>query len=416
MKVLHLSTSDTGGAGRATYRTHQGLLETGIDSQMLVRNQFNDNRSVRSSQSKLQAKLAPFNIPSRLNDLPLFLYPKRQAGNFSSQWLPNSIRSYITRFNPDIIHLHWIGGGYLSIEAIAKLGKPVVWTLHDMWPFTGGCFYTQNCDRYIVSCGHCPHLNSGKENDLSHWVWQRKMNAWKQLDLTIVPVSNWLAQCARTSSLFKDRAIQVIPNALDLSVYQPFNPRDARRALNLPQDKHLILFGALRATQDKRKGFHLLCPALKQLSETEWQDKIELVIFGSSAPSEPIDLGFKTHYLGHLHDDIALALVYSAASVMVVPSLQEAFGQTASEAIACGTPVVAFDQTGVADIVDHQQNGYLARPFEIDDLAHGIAWVLEDSERYARLCQQARTKAEQEFALTRQSEDYCRLYTKILSR
>ncbi|HEY9752196.1 MAG TPA: glycosyltransferase, partial [Coleofasciculaceae cyanobacterium] len=190
----------------------------------------------------------------------------------------------------------------------------------------------------------------------------------------------------------------------------------ARRILNLPEDKHLILFGALRATQDKRKGFHLLCSALKQLSNTEWQDKIEVVVFGSSAPAEPIDIGFKTHYLGHLQDDVTLVMAYSAASVMIVPSLQEAFGQTASEAMACGTPVVSFDQTGVSDVVDHQLNGYLARPFEVNDLVHGIAWVLEDCERYGRLCRQSRTKVEQEFSFSQQADRYLRLYTSLLNK
>jgi len=170
--------------------------------------------------------------------------------------------------------------------------------------------------------------------------------------------------------------------------------------------------GTYFGTEDRWKGFPLLVPALQRLSKSGWQDKIELLVFGSSEPENPIDVGFKIHYLGRLEDE-ALAKVYAAADVMVVPSRYEAFGQTASEALACGTPVVAFDVTGLKDIVDRHQNGYLAKPYDSEDLARGIAWVLEDPDRHQQLCHSARLKVEAKFTLEVQAREYQKLYEEV---
>jgi glycosyltransferase involved in cell wall biosynthesis len=266
------------------------------------------------------------------------------------------------------------------------------------------------------SCGACPQLRSSKDSDLSRWVWQRKAKAWKTTNLTLVAPSSWMAQCASSSSLFRDRRVEVIPFCLDTEQYKPVNRQKARELLNLPQDKQLILFGAIGATKDQRKGFHLLLPALQKLSQSGWRERIELVVFGSSQPENPVDLGFKAHYLGSVTDDTLLAQVYSSSDVMIVPSIQESFGQTGSESLACGTPVVAFDGTGLKDIVDHQQNGYLVCPFDIEDLADGIAWVLGNEERHQKLCIQAREKAEREFALEIQARRYLSLYNEIMEK
>jgi glycosyltransferase involved in cell wall biosynthesis len=227
-----------------------------------------------------------------------------------------------------------------------------------MCPFTGGCHYSRECNKYTQSCGYCPQLKSQQDGDISRWVWWRKTKAWKNLDLTIVTPSQWLANCARNSSLFKDLRIEVIHNGLDIQRFKPIEKNTARHLLGLPQDKQLILFGSVSPTSDNRKGFLLLKPALQKLSQSPMlQERLELVIFGASEPKEPIDVGFKIRYLGRLNDDISLALTYSAADVMIVQSIQEAFGQTASESLSCGTPVVAFNANGLKDIVDHQQNG-----------------------------------------------------------
>jgi glycosyltransferase involved in cell wall biosynthesis len=378
---------------------------------MLVGNKTRDDFTVLSPESKLAkawVKLMP-----TLDALPKLLYAQRDRTPYSIQWLPDRIASTVIRINPDLINLHWVNAGYLQIETLLKLKKPLVWTLHDMWGFTGGCHYSGECDRYTKSCGACPQLHSNREWDLSRWVWQRKAKAWKNLNLTIVTPSRWLADCASKSSLFQDLRIEVIPNGLDSQRYRPIEQKLARDLLNLPQDRQLILFGAMKATSDRRKGFQFLLPTLKKLSQIQGQEQLELVVFGASEPSQPPDFGLKVNYLGRLNDDISLALVYSAADVMIVPSIQESFGQTASESLSCGTPVVAFNATGLRDIVEHQQNGYLAQPYEIEDLAKGIAWVLEDRERYGKLCDRARQKVEQEFTLERQAKRYFSVYQEL---
>ncbi|PSN15123.1 glycosyl transferase [filamentous cyanobacterium CCT1] len=409
MHVLHLSESDVdNGGARAAYRLHQGLRSIGCHSQMLVRAKFGTDPSV-VRETSLLTKISP-----PLSGLPMHLYPKRPGGIFSMQWVPDVLAQRVKQFNPDIVHIHAVCNGYLQIETLRKFHKPLVWTLHDMWPFTGGCHYNQDCDHYQKVCGACPQLGSNHRQDFSHWTWKRKINAWKDLDLTLVATTSWMAECARSSSLFQDTRIEIISLGLDTDIYKPHNRHFAREVLSLPQEKHLVLFGAINGMSDRRKGFHLLQPALQRLSQSGWQDQIELVIFGSSQPEQAIELGFKTHYVGRLNDDLSLALVYSAADVMVVPSVQEAFGQTASEAQSCGTPVVAFNATGVKDVVDHQQTGYLAIQFEEEDLAKGIVWALENQERHRQLRCHAREKGLRDFSSRTQANHYMSLYTNLI--
>ncbi|MBM0744664.1 glycosyltransferase family 4 protein [Phormidium sp. CLA17] len=408
-KVLHLSSFDTsGGAARAAYRIHQGLQKIGIDSEMLVQFRSSNNRTVIAAENKLSTKLRS------IADLLIWKVNTPTARLFSPQWFPDAIAAKVAQINPDIINLNWVCNSFLQIETLAKFNKPLIWTLQDMWSFTGGCHYSEGCDRYQSSCGNCPQLHSNQENDLSRWVWQRKVKAWKDLNLTIVAPSIWMADCAKASALFQGLRVEVIPFALDTQRFKPADLRAARDLLNLPQDKQLVLFGAINATGDPRKGFHLLQAALKRLSQDGWGDRIELVIFGSSEPENPIDLGFKAHYLGSLQDDLSLRIAYVAADVMIAPSIEEAFGQTASESLACGTPVVVFNDTGLQDIVDHQENGYTAEHGDTEDLARGIAWVLEDQERHHVLQKNARKKAEQTYALEIQAHQYVNLLTQIL--
>lgn len=418
IKPLLISSGNcTYGAFRAAFRLHQGLQKIKINSQMLVQyKEGYDDNVIMNSNLPTKIAVGLLRVKTRLNSLPLQVYQNRNSANYSVQWLPDNISSKVKSIAPDVINLHWINGGYINIESLPRFKKPIVWTLHDMWAFTGGCHYSGECELYKKSCGNCPQLGSHRKCDLSRWLWKRKTKSWKGLNFTIVTPSQWLANCAANSSLFHDLEIKVIPNGLDIQRYKPIERSLARNLLNLDlaQDKKLVLFGCSNVG-DPRKGFDLLCSALQKLSQSEEQLELELLIFGSSKSALISSLGFKTHYLGRLQDDISLVTAYSASNVMVVPSVQEAFGQTASESLSCGIPVVAFSSTGVEDIVDHCENGYLAKPFEVDDLSNGIGWVLENQERYGKLCNQSRQKAEKEFSLELQARRYLEVYQECCS-
>lgn len=409
MKILIVNTSDMqGGAARAAYRLHKALLTEGVDSRMLVQNKQSGDHTISGPGNKI-GKMVGLVRPFA-DSLPVMFYKKRDPTLFSPAWLPFSgIVKKINRINPDIVHLHWITGGMIKIEDLNKIRAPVVWTLHDNWAFTGGCHIKWECERYKARCGSCPRLGSHTERDLSRKTWNRKHRAFTGFaNMTIVGVSSWLADCAKESSLLKDKNITALPNPLDTGLFKPFDKQQARRLWNLPSGKKLVLFGADRATRDINKGFRELKEALDKLKS----NNIELVVFGSSAPEEPADFNFKTHYVGHLYDEISLVTLYSAVDVMVVPSLQEAFGQTAAESLACGTPVAAFGHTGLLDVIDHKVNGYLAQPFDTADLAGGIEWILQN-EHAGELSRRAREKAAREFDSKMIARQYLDLYRKI---
>ncbi|MEO1800001.1 MAG: glycosyltransferase family 4 protein [Cyanobacteria bacterium J06629_2] len=417
MKVLILSARDLrGGAARAAYRLHQGLLAANVDSQMLVQNKLSDCHTVIAPKSKIERGLAA--MKPALDQLPLSLYRRRDPSIniYSSQWLPHKIIAQIEQVNPDVINLHWINGGFVPIEALKKIKQPLVWTLHDMWAFTGGCHYNGTCDRYQQACGSCPQLGSDRQKDLSRWIWQRKAKAWQDLNLTVVTPSKWLADCARSSSLFREVPIEVIGNGIEPQIYQSHAPQTARQILNLPQDKKIILFGALNSTQDRRKGFNLLLAALKSLKSASRADQIELVIFGASAPSQPANFGFRTHYMGQLSDDVTLSLLYAAADVFVAPSVQDNLPNTVLEAMFCGTPSAAFNIGGMPDLIQHQHNGYLAQPGNTEDLARGIAWILAEEARHTQLRIRSRDKATKNFSLEQQTQAYLRVFANSCSK
>jgi glycosyltransferase involved in cell wall biosynthesis len=265
----------------------------------------------------------------------------------------------------------------MSIADIGRLTKPVVWTLHDMWAFCGAEHYTVG-QRYRkgYSAANRPPDESGF--DLDRWTWRRKQRHWRR-PFQIVTPSHWLASCVEQSGLMRDWPVTVIPNPVDTKIWWPVDKLLARQKLNLPPDARVLLFGALGGDEDPRKGFDLLRDALQHLRgriNGLELNGLELVVIGQLAHTQETPLGFPVRHTGYLHDDEKLRLLYSAADAVAVPSRLEAFGQTASEAHACGTPVVAFNTGGLADIVAHRQTGYLATPFDVQDLAAGIEWVL----------------------------------------
>jgi glycosyltransferase involved in cell wall biosynthesis len=413
MKILHVSTQDIeGGAARGAYWLHKGLVHSGVQSNMLVACKKTDEYTVLGPNGKLKKNI--YRLLPEVDNLPLNFYKKRQKYIFSPSWVPSFIHHRIKKINPDILNLHWICGGFVTPECLKKINKPLVWTIRDMWGFTGGCHYAFDCDRYVQTCGNCPQLNSGKENDISRKLWIRKNKVYKNLPITIVAISNWLADCARKSRLFRHFKIEVIHNSLDEKIFKPIRKNIAREILNIGLSKNIILFVSLDPTGDERKGFQHLSVAIQELIRGGLGKNTELIILGSSQPEKKQDLGMKTFYIGRLHDDVSIALVYSAADVTVVPSIQEAFGKTALESMACGVPVVSFDATGLKDIIEHKMDGYRAQPFNSADLARGISWVLGNKQRYQNLSQRAREKIEENFSLDDCVENYLKIYKKLL--
>jgi glycosyltransferase involved in cell wall biosynthesis len=413
MKPLLLNTFENiGGAAIATNRLHKGLRSIGVDSRLLVQARQTDDFSVIAPTGRLQQEFVRYR--PRLDTLPARFYDKQMHALFSAAWQPERLAGEILKIAPDIVHLFWINAGFMRIETLQKLQSPIIWTLHDMWPFTGGCHYDEACGKFRQDCGACPVLHSRCERDLSRRILLRKREAWKETPITVVATSRWLADMARSSSLFNDRRIEIIPNGLDTEKFKPLNKRDARYALNLPQDKKLILFSAFRATSDKRKGSQHLMPALERMAADGWAEKAELLMIGASSPQDPPDLGMKVHYMGYLQDEISQVLLYSAADATIAPSVQENLSNTVMESLACGTPAIAFDIGGMPDMIDHRANGYLARPFDSADLAEGIKWVLGNEERHASLSSQSRRSVLERFALDRVAGRYLALYSSVL--
>lgn len=415
LNLLMLNTYDNaGGAAIATYRLHRGLRSIGINSRLMVSYKGTDDPTVvgRGPQTGLQKVITL--LYSRRDERITRYYRAKGSGEFSPARCPDQLVPRVSAFNPDIVHLFWVNSGFMKIETLRQFKSPIVWTLHDMWPFTGGCHYDAECGKFRQSCGKCPILDSGSEHDLSRQVWERKKKSWRDVPIVVVATSRWLADMARSSSLFKDQRIEVIPNGIDTEKYKPLDKQAARQAYGLPQDKHLVLFSAMGATTDKRKGNQFLVPALKKLALAGWEGNTELVVIGESAPVNPPDLGMKIHYMGYLHDEISQILLYSAADVTVAPSMQENLSNTVMESLACGTPVVAFNIGGMPDMIDHQGSGYLASPFASDDLAAGIMWVLENNERHAMLSRQARKTVLERYALKTVANQYQALYQDIL--
>ena len=411
MKILLVNASDNdGGAARAAYRLHRALLAEGVDSQMLVQKKVSDDFTVIGPISKVQKGLAA--VRPTLDELPVKRYKQRTGTLFSPAWLPFSgVVDRINALKPDVVHLHWIAGGMIKIEDIARVKAPIVWTLHDNWAFTGGCHIMWDCQNYMNTCGKCPRLGSSRVNDLSHKVYTRKKRMLeKKNNIAIVGVSKWIYSCSKKSGLFSSLKNLCIPNPINTEIFSPVDKEVSRNILNLPQKKKLILFGAMSALCDVNKGFRELYQALEKVSTKE----VELVVFGAGKPPGGNIFKQRIHYMGRLYDDVTLRILYSSADVMVVPSLQEAFGQTASEAMACGTPVVAFGSTGLLDIVDHEDNGYLAKPFDIGDLAYGIDWILQN-KNLDSIKESALNKIRENFDYKVVAPKYIELYRNILS-
>jgi glycosyltransferase involved in cell wall biosynthesis len=391
MKVLILSYSDIiGGASRAANRLHNALIENNNKSRMRVRVKKTDLVTVDSTQGKISKVSGKLRFI--LADQLMRLQKSPNPILHSPAVLPSGLVNEINNSDADVLNLHWINNEFLSIEDVGHLSIPLVLTLHDMWAFCGSEHYAPDDINARWRIGYTsdtrPEGHSGL--DIDRWVWKRKLNAWTT-PMHIVTPSYWLADCVKNCVLMQGWPVTVIPNPLDTQQYQPWPKAMARALLGLPLTPRLVLFGAIGGGKDPRKGWDLLQSALMQVANNS--SDIQCVIFGQSEPDNAPKLGLPLHWLGHLNDDVTLSILYSAVDVTVVPSRQENLPQTATEAQACGCPVVAFNTTGLKDVVEHEKTGYLAKAFSIKDLAEGIMWILADKDRHVKLSTQARQRA-----------------------
>lgn len=408
MKVLHVVGGGLDdGASRGAVWLHRALLAHRVESRLLVRHAPADDPSVVSPDMGAARRLL-WRARARLDSAPLRLYPRRQRRMFSVGWLGLDITQEPAYAWADVINLHWVNNGMVALRRLPAVTKPLVWTLRDMWPFTGGCHYAMGCRRYVDGCGACPQLGSGSANDLSALAarWKRRLLPERTV---VVGISRWIGECARASSALGHLDVRVIPNSIDTSLFHRVDKAEARSRLGLPADARIVLSGSLDPA-NFYKGYDLWQPMANELA----RDGIMITLFGRHQPQrdDPPHL----HTFGLIRDDARLRDIYAAADAFVLPSREEAFGKTAAEALACGTPVVAFDATGPRDIVTHQVTGHLATPFAVGDLISGVRWILADRARAQRLSVAAAQDASSRFSAAVAATRYRDLYEELLAR
>jgi glycosyltransferase involved in cell wall biosynthesis len=399
MKTILLNTFDKGGAGVAAYRLHTALNNTdSIDAQLMYLHGSSNENSVHIYANGFLAKKIAL-AKLALEKLPFASLVKDKDDRFrfstATQGYNLSNNSLIQK--ADIIHLHWINNGFLSVEDIGKLkklNKPIVWTMHDMWAMTGGCHHSRECENYQKQCGNCFYLKNPTDNDISNKVNLRKQQAYNSLDITFIACSNWLAQRARKSGLLGGRRVEVLPNPIDTNTFKPTDKIQAKEKYGLANDSICISFVAADVG-NARKGFEYLRKALWLLKEkhADWGDKIKLLVMGEEKTDVNLNMPFDYTFTGYLTDEERIINFYNASDVFVLPSLEENLPNTIMEALSCGVPSVAFEVGGIPDLIDHKANGYLAKYMDVSDLANGIELTILESQNSNKLQTNAREKA-----------------------
>jgi glycosyltransferase involved in cell wall biosynthesis len=394
VKALLLSHAEGGGgAGRATQRLFSALDGVGVDVALHTDYPTSDDPRVFSNTGPFATAARRMRIS--ISEVPAVLARHPQPSLFSAGLTSAIDARRIDSFGADIVNVHWTGYGYLSIRQLGRIRTPTVLTMHDMWAFTGGAYYDDEGPDARWRSGYTAdnRLADGTRFDVERWVAGRKRRNWPTPRHAITP-STWLTDLARQSDLLGDWSMHVIPNALDLELFQPGPRAAARDRLGLPKDKAIVMVMLGGRLDDPRKGFDLLREALGMIAaDPRLPSGVELAVVGHGEAPADWESGLpRTHWLGYV-DDATLVAAYCAADVVMVPSRQDNLPQTATEALACGVPVVSFDIGGLPDIVLHEETGYRARPEDAADLAHGIRWVLSDDDRRARMGERARQRA-----------------------
>ena len=421
MKVTLINTNDMGGgAPIACIRLAKALVSKGIEVIVQVQEKKTASPLIKGLGDGLLQKLKnKYNfLAERLPFIWLYAKDKSLRFAFSTANTGTDISRKNEIVNADVLHLHWTNRGYLSIDNIENLfetGKPVVWTLHDMWAFTGGCHYTGECDNFKSNCGNCWMLKNPASADISFAGLLAKKAMYEHAkNILFVTCSNWLADMARQSSLLKDFRIEAIPNPIDTNVFSAKDKIVTRLKWGIKPTSKIILFGAANIL-DRRKGISYLVDALKVLIDNYAETaQIEIVIFGKNKSFDVTSLPFYVYELSTINSENDLAELYSLADVFVSPAIEDNLPNTIMEALACGTPVVAFNTGGIPDLVDHQQNGYLAEFKSVVDFAAGINFVL-NSGKAETLAKNAREKVLNTFTNDIVAAKYINVYQSILN-
>jgi glycosyltransferase involved in cell wall biosynthesis len=396
MRVLIVNTAErTGGAAIAANRLLNALNHNGVEARMLVRDRKTDSPVVVSLTPSWRLKAnflwerGVIWLNNGLSKRGIFQVDIANAGT--------DITMMPEFRDADVIHLHWVNQGFLSLAGMDRIiasGKPVVMTMHDQWYYTGICHYAGDCDKYQSQCSHCPMLRGGGIGmDLARRVFDRKRAIYEGKNLTFVGCSRWIADLARKSRLTRGHKVTNAPNAIDTSVFSPMDKQQARARHKLPEGKRLLLFGAQRIT-DERKGFNYLKEACEHIvkSHPSLAATMSIVVLGGDADSVKESLPLPVHVVNYLSNEHDIASLYNAVDLFVTPSLQDNLPNTIVEAMACGTPCVGFDVGGIPEMISHKQNGYVAHYRDSEDFARGIIWCMDES-RHDTLRQQARTAA-----------------------
>ncbi len=420
MKIVHVSSWDiAGGAARAAYRLHCGLRQIGEDSAMFVRERRSDDPQVIAYKHPAHLGLIDrlrwkIRHESLERNKRRYLTNRPDGADPFSDCRSKQITGMVEQLPPaDIVHLHWIAN-FVDYETFFhQIGqnRPLVWTLHDMNPFTGGCHYNQDCRRFLRSCGNCPQLPHSSRRDLSRQIWRRKQRSYRAVSpsqVRIVAPSRWLATEARQSSLLGQFPVSVIPYGLDTGTFCPHDKPQSRARWNLPLDTTVLLFVA-DSVASRRKGFALLLEAIRLLQSIP---NLLLVSIGRESPA---NLPAHQHrHLGAMADDQALAQIYSAADLFVIPSLQDNLPNTVLESLACGTPVVGFAAGGIPDVVRPGITGELAPVGNVAALADVIQSLFLEGAKRKTLAENCRRIAIAEFSLEVQAKQYMALYQELL--
>lgn len=419
MKVLHIIPDvNAGGASKGTYRIHHAVKSLGIDSHLLVLKKNFEESNIENVNAGISGWIGRkiYKEINRYLNKPFSEFQTENQALHSFGLAKRGLINKINRSDADIIHLHWIAN-ILSIEDIGNITKPIAWTFHDMWPICGAEHYVMDDSEtarfrvgYLKS--NQPSYETGP--DFNRLTWERKLASWKDKTFHIATCSHWLADCARSSPLFQNGSIRGINYPLDVEkTFTPFPKEAARNLLNLPQDKKIILAGAIDSVNSFYKGGDLLKEAISHIANSGRKD-IVVALFGEKSETQFTDWALPVFNVGRIYDEQLLGKLYSAADVVIMPSRQEAFGQVASEAQACGTPAVVFNKGGPIDIVAHKETGYLAKPFDTQDLANGICWVIDEQTKGDHLSQNSRQRAVSLFAPEVAGQKYVQMYENML--